>query len=185
MPATTAEIYNPVRPSQSALMELLLIDINFQRSHNIYSQIWFITDLSLQLEKKRKRKITYCKNIKNSQMWYVNTCFQLRTHKNTSSQPGSVISNVNHNLKNLHKQNKKHIPERVFMFLISIIQNMSIDLNLFRPPPGKCCCAFHVSEGGQKQERLLVSTYLSVISALCDTKKKKRLYLKLSVLVYT
>lgn len=117
-------------------------------------------------------------------MWYVNTCFQLRTHKNTSSQPGSVISNVNHNLKNLHKQNKKHIPERVFMFLISNIQNMSIDLQnttylalCLRPPPSKCCCAFHVSEGGQKQETLLVTTY-------CDT-KKTILYLKLYVLVYT
>lgn len=111
-------------------------------------------------------------------MWYVNT-FQLRIHKNTSSQPGSVISNVNHNLKNLHKQNKKLIPERVFMFLISIIQNMSIDLQrttylalCLRPPPSKCCCAFHVSEGGQNQETLLFTPYLSVISAPCDTKKK-------------
>lgn len=118
-------------------------------------------------------------------MWYVNTCFQLRTHKNTSSQPGSVISNVNQNLKNLHKQNKKHIPERVFMFLISMIQNMSIDLQnttylalCLRPPQSKCCCAFHVSEGGQKQETLLVTTYLSVISAPCDTKKKRWIWKK-------
>lgn len=122
-------------------------------------------------------------------MWYVNTYFQLRTHKNTSSQPGSVISNVNHNLKNLHKQNKKHIPERVFMFLISIIQNMSIDLNLFSP----------LFTASSRQMLLCLSCFWRRTNTRkiighhlferdqCTLwhQKKKRLYLKLYVLVYT
>lgn len=109
-------------------------------------------------------------------MWYVNTCFQLRTHKNTSSQPGSVISNVNHNLKNLHKQNKKHIPESFHVpdFQHPKHVNRSPEHNLFSP----------LFTASSKQMLLCLSCFWR------RTKTRNiighhLLYLKLYVLVYT